>query len=113
MTKLMKIRVKCVDCGDLFVTSLALTVRACIDNQSWSYCFCCPRCGRATAHESDEPTVAPLVAIGVPVQRWHLPAELAEWRPGGPTLTPDDLLDFHLFMQRADWFADVVLDPRR
>lgn len=69
--------------------------------------FPLPGCGRATAHESDEPTVAPLLAIGVPVQRWHLPAELSEARPAGPMLAPDDLLDLHLFLHRADWFADV------
>jgi hypothetical protein len=109
----MRIRVRCVDCGELFVMSFALTVRSCTDNQRWSYCFCCPGCGRATAHESDEPTIAPVVAIGVPVERWHLPAELTESRPAGPILTPDDLLDFHLFLQRADWFADVLLgEPR-
>jgi hypothetical protein len=102
-----------VDCGELFVTSFALRVRACIDNRRWSYCFRCPVCGRATANESDEPTVAPLIAIGVPVERWHLPAELAESRPGGPILTPDDLLDFHLFLQQTDWFADVCPGDRR
>ena len=104
---------RCAECGELFVLSVALTVRACIDNQRWSYCFCCPCCGRATSHESDEPTVAPLIAIGVPVERWHLPAELGESRPGGPILTPDDLLDFHLFLQRPDWFAEVFLGDRR
>jgi len=113
MTKPMRIRVTCADCGVLFVMSLALKVRVCIDNQRWTYCFRCPVCGRATAHESDEPTVAPLVAIGVPVEPWHLPTELAESRPEGPMLTPDDLLDLHLFLQRADWFAEFVLDDRR
>jgi hypothetical protein len=89
------------------VSSLGPTVRLCVDYQRWSYCFRCPGCGRATVDESDEPTIAPLLGIGVPVQRWHLPAELAEPRPAGPMLAPDDLLDLHLFLHRADWFADV------
>lgn len=116
MTK--RVRVECTDCGQVAVPYFGVTLRVCIDNQQWSYCFFCPSCRRATVHESSEPIVAQLMAAGMPAQRWHLTAELTESRPGGHTLTPDELLDFHLFLQTSDWFVDVAPDrlgwrPRR
>jgi hypothetical protein len=39
-------------------------------------------------------TIDLLVASGVHVATWQLPAELSE-RPDGPVLTHDDLLEFH------------------
>jgi len=103
----VRIRVACPDCGDLFVTALGLTLRFCVDDRQWSYCFRCTLCNRATSHQSDELLVAPLVAVGLPIQEWYLPAELTEPRPRGAVLVPDDVLDFHLFLHRPDWFADV------
>jgi hypothetical protein len=107
VSKQLRIRVACPECGVLFVTAIDLTLRLCVDNRHWSYCFRCRGCGRATAREVDESTVAPLVSVGVPVQEWYFPAELAEARPRGAVLVPDDMLDFHLLLHRADWFADV------
>ena len=47
-----------------------------------------------------------LVGSGVRMQVWRLPAELRE-RPAGPSLQPDDLLDFHLQLQQDDWFEQL------
>jgi hypothetical protein len=49
-----------------------------------------------------------LVASGVELSTWHLPEELLEPKIG-PTLTHDDLLDFHDLLDDADdtWFAQV------
>lgn len=53
-----------------------------------------------------------LVGSGVRMQVWRLPAELHEVRTG-PTLTPDDLLDFHLLLQNDGWFEQVAEAVRR
>jgi hypothetical protein len=42
----------------------------------------------------------------------RLPAELAEPRLG-PTLQPDDLLDFHLMLERDEWFSELEDMVRR
>jgi hypothetical protein len=46
------------------------------------------------------------------MQVWRLPAELSESRVG-PPLKPDDLLDFHLLLQREGWFEGVAAQVRR
>jgi hypothetical protein len=48
-----------------------------------------------------------LVASGVQMSTWSLPAELYE-RRGGEPITHDDLLDFHAMLQDDDWFADLA-----
>jgi len=53
-----------------------------------------------------------LVSSGVRMQVWRLPAELSEVRIG-PPLKPDDLLDFHLLLQREGWFESVAAQVRR
>jgi hypothetical protein len=48
-----------------------------------------------------------LVASGVELSTWSLPAELFEPRMGSP-LTHDDLIDFHLLLSAGDsWFREV------
>jgi hypothetical protein len=109
MVKETKIRVECVSCGPVRITLAALTLRNCEDNHRWSYCFRCPECGLATSHEtSADVAVQLLVANGATIQRWHLPAELSESRVSAPTLTLDDLLDFHLLLEDGTWFASVL-----
>jgi hypothetical protein len=98
------IRAQCADCGVVRLTLPDVLVRVCADTQRWTYCFRCPACGRANARDSDEATLDVLVALGAPMQHWHGPAELLEVRPDGAALTLDDLLDFHLLLQRPDWF---------
>jgi hypothetical protein len=100
----MQISVECGDCGAVPLKLPDLMIRVCADNEQWSFCFLCPECRRATAYDSSAQALDLLVTLGAPVKRWHLPAELTESRPGGPVLTADDLLDFHLFLQRTDWF---------
>ena len=106
------IRANCPTCGDVQLKSGELVVRVCSDDDQGSYCFRCPECTRAVAKDASQRIVDLLVSSGVRLQVWRRPAELNEPRTG-PTLTPDDLLDFHLMLQDDCWFDEVVEMVRR
>lgn len=78
-----------------------LTVRVCTDDGSGAYCFQCSTCGTAVHHDANAGVCDLLVSAGVQRVEWCWPEELEE-RPGGPMFTPDDLLDFHLLLDRDD-----------
>ncbi len=88
------IRATCADCGDVEITSDEVVVRVCVDNGNGSYTFRCPGCGMAVAKAAEPRIVELLIASGVRLHRWRLPAELDEQRLGDP-IDHDDLLDFH------------------
>lgn len=88
------IRATCADCGDVEMTSDDVVVRVCIDTGAGTYTFRCPTCGLAMSKDAEPRVVELLIASGVRLDRWHLPAELDEIRVGDP-IDHDDLLDFH------------------
>lgn len=88
------IRATCGDCGDVEMTSDDVVVRVCVDDGRGSYTFRCPGCAMAVAKQAEPRVVEILIASGVRLHRWHLPAELEEQRLGAP-IDHDDLLDFH------------------
>ena len=96
------IRANCPTCGDVQLRANDLVVRVCSDDESGSYTFRCPTCT----------VVDLLVSSGVRMEVWRLPAELTEPRVG-PTLQPDDLLDFHLMLEGDDWFGELQDMVRR
>lgn len=106
------IRANCPSCGDVQLKAADLLVRVCSDDERGSYCFRCPECERPVAKDASRRIVDLLVSSGVRMQVWRLPAELAEAR-SGPTLTPDDLLDFHLMLQREGWFEALAAEVQR
>jgi hypothetical protein len=106
------IRANCPSCGDIQLKATDLIVRVCSDDDQGSYCFRCPTCDRAVAKDASQRIVDLLVSSGVRLQVWRRPAELTE-RRGGPTLTPDDLLDFHLMLQGEEWFDELSELVRR
>jgi hypothetical protein len=80
-----------------------LTVRVCSDDGTGAYTFLCGECGAAVRHEANAGVCDLLVSAGVRRVEWRWPDELAD-RGSGPPLTTDDLLDFHLLVQRdQDW----------
>jgi hypothetical protein len=102
------IRATCGDCGDVEITTRDVQVRMCIEDSTSSYNFRCPHCHMAVVKTADRAIVDLLVASGVELAAWALPAELFEPRPDSP-LTHDDLLDFHQLLHGDDsWFDDVV-----
>lgn len=101
------IKAECPGCGAVRLRVPDLTVRVCVDDDRGSYRFRCPRCETAVVHDASPAICALLVSVGVCEEVWRLPAELTE-QHRGPVLTPDDLLDFHLLLKRADWVEDLA-----
>ena len=102
------IRATCSDCGDVELTTTDVRVRVCLEDNQGSYLFRCPGCQMSVVKSAEPRIVDLLVASGVELSTWTLPAELFEHRSGSP-LTHDDLLDFHLLLAAGDdWFADVL-----
>jgi hypothetical protein len=106
------IRASCPTCGDVQLTAADLTVRVCSDDERGTYCFRCPECEHAVVKDASARIVDLLVSSGVRKEVWRLPAELLEPRVG-PPLAHDDLLDFHLLLQRDGWFEDLCREVRR
>jgi hypothetical protein len=106
------IRAQCPSCGDVRLTAADLTVRVCSDDDRGSYQFRCPGCDAPVAKPASAHIVELLVSSGVRLEMWRRPAELLEAR-SGPPLTPDDLLDFHVALERPDWMDELVGVERR
>jgi hypothetical protein len=99
-----QVRIECDDCGVVRVRVPELKLRCCLDTDVWACCFRCPLCGVATNQVTrDRSALDLLVAIGAQVEYWRLPKEMAEAKVVAPALTLDDLLDFHLLLERDDW----------
>ena len=88
------IRASCIECGDVELTIADVQVRVCSDDNQGSYAFRCPTCSMAVVKQAEPRIVELLVASGVHLSTWCLPAELSEPRTGRP-IDHDDLLDFH------------------
>lgn len=88
------IRATCADCGDVEMTSDDVIVRVCVDNGQGAYAFRCPECSMAVSKPAENRVIELLIASGVRLDRWRLPAELDEVR-SGDAIDHDDLLDFH------------------
>ena len=86
-----------------------LTVRVCTDEATpGSYRFAGARSAIRRSTRAASPRIVNLlVSAGAPHELWQWPAELAE-RPGGPALTPDDLLDLHVLLADDGWFDELV-----
>lgn len=106
------IRAQCPTCGDVRLTTKDITVRVCIDDDTGSYWFRCPECDAPVAKPASSYIVDLLVTSGVRLEMWRRPAELRE-RRSGPALTLDDMLDFHVRIQRDDWMDEVASIDRR
>lgn len=102
------IRATCNECGDVELGTHDLVVRLCEDTELGSYVFRCPVCEAPVARDADRPTIDLLVSSGCRLERWNVPAELAEPRPVGAPFTDDDLIDFHDLLDRSDWFGALL-----
>ncbi|MDG1411528.1 MAG: hypothetical protein P8L46_12480 [Acidimicrobiales bacterium] len=88
------IRASCETCGDVELTTDDIRIRVCIDDNRGDYSFKCPDCEMTVLKAAEPRTIDLLVAAGVAVDAWSLPAEMHEAKIGRP-ISHDDLLEFH------------------
>lgn len=98
------IRATCPTCGEVGLTpdEVELHVDPSGGRQA-SYCFDCPSCLELVSKPADERIVRLLASGGVAIRE-----SSAGRPPDGPSLTYDDLLDFHDLLQTDTWFDRVV-----
>jgi rRNA maturation protein Nop10 len=103
------IKASCPTCGDVELTTRDVQVLLCATNNQGSYTFRCPECRLAVSKPAEARVVDVLVASGVRLSVWQLPAELEESHEG-EAISYDDLLSFHFELQREDWFDRLTAD---
>lgn len=101
------IRASCPSCGDVELTTRDVRVLLCSTTYESSYAFQCPSCRVAVAKPAEARVVDVLLASGIALTVWHLPAELDEVK-SGPAISYDDLLEFH-FQLRSGADLDTML----
>ncbi len=100
------IKATCPSCGEVELTPRDIELRVCTHSPASFYAFGCPTCGGRIQKPADDRVVQLLISGGVKATVWELPGELEESR-GGPPLTSDDLIDFHILLESADWFEKL------
>lgn len=101
------IRASCPDCGDVELTTKDVIVRVCLDDDRGEYRFNCPVCAMVVVKPAEHRTIDLLVASGVRMDTWTLPAELFEARSGS-RIDHDDILDFHRLLDDEDAVAAAL-----
>ena len=101
------IKASCQDCGDVELRIDDVRVRVCTEAEAGTYVFRCPACQMSVVKPAEPRIVDMLVASGVELVQWALPAELFELHPGEP-ITHDDLIDFHGLLQQDSWFDSLL-----
>ena len=107
MTRAMRVVVKCPDCLEARVSPDLVTLRHCLDDETWSYRFTCPTCHLPAVSSTGDPAARAAMEAGCPIEIWHLPAELLETHDG-PPLVIGDILELHEQMLQADWLDAFV-----
>lgn len=109
-----RIRATCPDCGEVDLLPVDVTLHLVRQGErdvaeGSCYRFVCPDCEELVSKPADE-RIAQLLETGGVEVREDVPAPAGhpEQPPGGPALTPDDLLDLHELLQREDWFDELV-----
>jgi hypothetical protein len=95
--RMATIRASCPTCGDVELTTADVRVRVCLNDNHGDYRFRCPLCHFTVVKGAEPRTIDLLVASGVAMDTWTLPAELGEQHRGAP-ISHDDLLDFHVLL---------------
>ena len=101
------IRATCPSCGEVELTPEDIELRVCTQPSSSYYQFLCPLCDDTVRKPADDRVVQLLISGGVSASVWQLPDEALETR-AGPAFTTDDLLDFHLLLEKSDWFDHLL-----
>jgi len=102
-----RIVANCPSCGDVKVAPSDVTIRNCVDDDSWSYWLICPSCRHRAAAQTQRRPAFGAICAGATLDTWRLPAELDE-RPDGPPLTFVDVLELHLLLLEPDWIDQLA-----
>jgi hypothetical protein len=104
------IKASCPTCGDVELTAHQVRLVVC-SVRSWSYyAFSCASCLEEIRKPAGRDVVALLISGGVLAEPWAVPAEALEPHDG-PPLQYDDVLDFALWLDRADLVAAAAAQP--
>jgi hypothetical protein len=98
--------VRCPECGQVRVSPRDVTIRNCVDDDTWSYWFVCPACQRRAASPTRRSSALDAICAGSALDTWALPSELEE-RPDGEPLTLVDLLQLRLILIEPDWLDQL------
>ena len=101
------IKATCPDCGEVDLTADDILLRIGPSKAVNTYGFSCPDCGEFVQKAADDRVVRLLLSGGVVPVPVHVPAEALEIH-GGPVITHDDLLDFHVLLKSDDWFEQLA-----
>ncbi len=101
------IRASCPTCGDVELRIGDVEVKMCSSTGEGSYVFRCPSCLLAVSKPAEPNVVEVLVASGVRLSTWQLPAELDEPHYG-PPISYDELLEFHFDLRGDEWVRELV-----
>ena len=101
------IKATCPDCGEVDLTADDILLRIGATKSVNTYGFSCPTCGEFIQKAADDRVVRLLLSGGVVPVPVHVPAEALEVHDG-PTITHDDLLDFHHLLQDDAWFEELA-----
>jgi hypothetical protein len=101
------IKASCPSCGDVELTPAQVRLVVCTV-PSWSfYAFTCGACRDEVRKPADSEVVRLLRSGGVLPEPWAVPAEALEEHTG-PAIGWDDVLDFALWLDRADLVATAA-----
>jgi predicted RNA-binding Zn-ribbon protein involved in translation (DUF1610 family) len=101
------VRATCPTCGDVELTVDDVSVQLCVTTAQATYSFVCPACELIVNKEANGSVVESLTAAGARLLAWSMPAELDEPK-SGPRISHDDLLEFHLALERGDWEPELA-----
>jgi len=101
-----RVRATCNDCGVVVVTVAAVVLEIRQGEETGTYRFECPSCGKTVRHDADREIVGILVGGGVEPETFEIPAEALEVR-SGPPVSWDDILDFHFALSGDGWMAEL------
>lgn len=103
-----KILVTCSSCiADIPLRVEDVFGRMCTNTGEAEYRFTCTECGEICVKSTSSHMMETLEAAGVQIELWDLPAELFEDHHG-PTLTHEDLLDFHIHLSDDEQVAEAI-----
>lgn len=104
------IRATCMSCGDVELGVRGVQVLLCATTNEGSYAFRCPQCRAAISKPADARVVDILIAAGVELVVWDMPAELGEVHEG-PPICSDDLIEFHFLLESGGLLESLRVPP--